>query len=54
MTDNPRDDSYTDWTDDEMESFASINAAALADAKAAARRDEELAALLEAQQVNDE
>lgn len=54
MTENPSDPNYTEWTDDDLDAFASVNDATLADAQADARRaDDELASFLESDEVDD-
>lgn len=49
MSDNPRNDD--NWTDEEMDALARIDESTLADAKADARRYDDLASFLEADQV---
>lgn len=51
MSDNPRNDEG--WTDEELEALARIDDSTLADAKADARRHDDLASFLEADQVDE-
>jgi hypothetical protein len=51
MSDNPRDDN---WSDEELDDMARIDDFTLADAKADARRHDDLASFLEADQVEGE
>ncbi len=50
----PPDPNYVPPTDDELDAMAQVNDATLADAKADARRHDDLAAYLEADQVEGE
>jgi hypothetical protein len=48
------DDDDTNWTDEELDDLARVDDATLADAKADARRHDDLAAFLEADQVDED
>lgn len=49
----PPDPNFVPWTDDELDEMARVNDASLADAKADARRHDDLASFLEADQADE-